>query len=189
MSACGVYVWESMMNEEPATRHEQFLRHYSAHEPAIRAFVRRLVPLRTDVPDVMQEVALVLWKKFENLPDPDDFRRWAFGVAKYESLAWLRDKGRDRLVFAEDVLEQLAQDATVLEPVLDSHRAGLEACLEKLPPDQRALVLAAYEPGARIQDIAERSRRTVGGFYQWLHRVRLQLLDCVRRGMALEGAN
>jgi RNA polymerase sigma-70 factor (ECF subfamily) len=177
-----------MMNDEPATRHEQFLRHYSAHEPAIRAFVRRLVPLRTDVPDVMQDVALVLWKKFENLPDPDDFRRWAFGVAKFESLAWLRDKRRDRLVLADDVLEQLAQDATALEPVLDSHRVELEACLEKLPPDQRALVLAAYEPGARIQDVAERSRRTVGGFYQWLHRVRLQLLDCVRRGTALEGA-
>jgi RNA polymerase sigma-70 factor (ECF subfamily) len=122
------------------------------------------------------------------LPDPDDFRRWAFGVAKYESLAWLRDKRRDRLVLAEDVLEQLAQDATSHEPVLDAHRVGLEVCLEKLPPDQRALVLAAYDPGARIQDVAERSRRTVGGFYQWLHRVRLQLLDCVRRGMALEGA-
>ena len=176
------------MNAEPASRHEQFLRHYSVHEPAIRAFVRRLVPARTDVPDVMQEVALVLWKKFENLPDPGDFRRWAFGVAKYEALAWLRDKGRDRLVLAEDVLEQLAQDATTLEPVLDAHRAGLEACLEKLPTEQRTLLLAAYEPGARIQDVAERSRRTVGGFYQWLHRVRLQLLDCVRRGMALEGA-
>jgi len=177
-----------MMIEEPAKRHEQFLRHYSAHEPAIRAFVRRLVPLRTDVPDVMQEVALVLWKKFENLPDPDDFRRWAFGVAKFEALAWLRDKRRDRLVLAEDVLEQIAQDATALEPVMDSQRVVLEACLEKLPADQRALLLAAYEPGARIQDIAERSRRTVGGFYQWLHRMRLQLLDCVRRGMALEGA-
>jgi hypothetical protein len=63
------------MNEEPASRHEQFLRQYSAHEPAIRAFVRRLVPSRDDVPDVMQEVALVLWKKFQNLTDPGDFRR------------------------------------------------------------------------------------------------------------------
>jgi RNA polymerase sigma-70 factor (ECF subfamily) len=175
------------MSGMSATRHEQFLRHYSAHEPAIRSFVRRLVPLRTEVPDVMQEVALVLWKKFENLPDPDDFRRWAFGVAKFEALAWLRDRRRDRLVLAEDVLEQLAQDATALDPVLDSHRVGLESCLEKLPSDQRSLVLAAYEPGARIQDIAERSRRTVGGFYQWLHRVRVQLLDCVRRGMVMEG--
>lgn len=176
------------MNDRRASRHEQFLMQYSAHEPAIRAFVRRLVPSRNDVPDVMQEVALVLWKKFETLPEIEEFRRWAFGVAKYETLAWLRDRARDRLVLAEDVLEQLARDATALEPVLNSHRAELEACLDKLPADQRALLLAAYEPGARVQDIAERSRRTVGGFYQWLHRVRLQLLDCVRRGMALEGA-
>jgi hypothetical protein len=35
-----------MMNEEPATRHEQFLKHYTAHEPAIRAFVRRLMANR-----------------------------------------------------------------------------------------------------------------------------------------------
>jgi RNA polymerase sigma-70 factor (ECF subfamily) len=176
------------MNGEPAARHEQFLRHYSTHEPAIRAFVRRLVPSRTDVPDVMQEVALVLWKKFEALPAPDDFRRWAFGVAKYQTLAWVRDKARDRVVLADDVLQQLADDAMTLEPVLDAHRAGLETCLEKLPADQRSIVLAAYEPGASVQAVAQRSGRTVGGFYQWLHRVRLQLLECVRRGMALEGA-
>jgi RNA polymerase sigma-70 factor (ECF subfamily) len=109
-------------------------------------------------------------------------------VAKYEALAWLRDKRRDRLVLAEDVLEQLAPEATELEPVLDSHRAELEAWLEKLPTEQRTVLLAAYEPGACIKDIAERSRRTVGDFYPWLHRMRLQLLDCVRRGMALESA-
>ena len=175
------------MSAEPASRHEQFLRHYSAHEPAIRAFVRRLVPARTDVADVMQEVALVLWKKFEALPTPDDFRRWAFGVAKFEALAWVRDKARDRVVLADDVLQQLADDATALEPVLDAHRAGLESCLEKLPAEQRSILLAAYEPGASVQAVAQRSGRSVGGFYQWLHRVRLQLLDCVRRGLALEG--
>lgn len=175
------------MNDQPVSRNEQFLRHYSAHEPAIRAFVRRLVPSRTDVLDVMQDVALVLWKKFEVLPEPDDFRRWAFGVAKFQALAWLRDKARDRVVLAEDVLQQLADDATALEPVLDAHRAGLESCLEKLPAEQRSILLAAYEPGARVQAVAQRSGRSVGGFYQWLHRVRLQLLDCVRRGLALEG--
>lgn len=176
------------MNDEQASRQELFLRHYSSHEPAIRAFVRRLVPARTDVPDVMQEVALVLWKKFEHLPDPDDFRRWAFGVAKFEALAWVRDKARDRVVLADDVLRQLADDAMTVEPVLDTHRAGLESCLEKLPADQRAIVLAAYEPGASVQAVARLSGRSVGGFYQWLHRVRVQLLDCVRRGLALEGA-
>jgi RNA polymerase sigma-70 factor (ECF subfamily) len=176
------------MNDQHASRHEQFLRQYSAHEPAIRAFVRRLVPSRNDVPDVMQEVALVLWKKFEALPEIEEFRRWAFGVARYETLVWLRDRARDRLILAEDVLEQLANDATLREPILDAQRAELESCLEKLPGDQRALLLTAYEPDARIQDVAMRSGRTVGGFYQWLHRVRLQLLDCVRRGLAPGGA-
>ena len=175
------------MNDQPVSRNEQFLRHYSTHEPAIRAFVRRLVPARTDVPDVMQEVALVLWKKFEVLPDPDDFRRWAFGVAKYQALAWVRDKARDRVVLADDVLQQLADDAITLEPVLDAHRDGLETCLEKLPAEQRSILLAAYEPGASVQAVAQRSGRTVGGFYQWLHRVRLQLLDCIRRGLVMEG--
>ena len=175
------------MSDPPVSRNERFLRHYSAHEPAIRAFVRRLLPSRTDVPDVMQEVALVLWKKFEVLPDPDDFRRWAFGVAKFQTLAWVRDKVRDRVVLADDVLQQLADDATALEPVLDAHRAGLESCLEKLPAEQRSILLAAYEPGASVQEVAGRSGRSVGGFYQWLHRVRLQLLECVRRGLALEG--
>ena len=44
--------------------HELFLTLFTADEPAIRAFVRRLVPTRLDAADVMQGVALVLWRKF-----------------------------------------------------------------------------------------------------------------------------
>lgn len=36
-----------------------FLQHLTANEAAIRAFVRRLVPLRSDTNDVMQQVAMV----------------------------------------------------------------------------------------------------------------------------------
>ena len=45
-------------------------------------------------------------------------------------------------------------------------------------------MLAAYAPAARILEVAARSGRTVAAFYQWLHRVRLALLDCVRRATA-----
>ncbi|MEY5012122.1 MAG: hypothetical protein RLZZ253_3261, partial [Verrucomicrobiota bacterium] len=66
--------------------------------------MRRLVPQWTDADDVMQDVSVVLWEKFPALPESQDFRVWAFGVARYEVLAWLRDKGRDRLVLTEDVV-------------------------------------------------------------------------------------
>ena len=175
------------MDELGSQRHEQVLRLYTANEPAIRAFVRRLVPTRADAADVIQEVALVLWRKFAGFQSQEDFRRWAFGVARYETLAWLRDKARDRHVLAEDVLEILAEEAVSAETRLSAQREALEQCLAKLSSEQRRLVMMAYAPGARIEEIAERSGRTIGGFYQWLHRMRLRLLECTRRILAAEG--
>jgi RNA polymerase sigma-70 factor (ECF subfamily) len=59
--------------------------------------------------------------------------------------------------------------------------------LEKLPDEQRTLVLAAYEPDVRIQDVAKESGRTVAAFYQWLYRMRVRLLECTRRTLQAEG--
>src|SRR5258708_32355535 len=112
-------------------RHNLFLRSFTAHEPAIRAFVRRLVPARADADDVMQEVSVVLWEKFAQFRDGADFRAWAFGVARFEVLAWLRDKGRDRLVLDEKVATLLADEAAEGEPRPHPHRMALEACMEK----------------------------------------------------------
>jgi len=170
-------------------RHNLFLRSFTAQEPAIRAFVRRLVPTRADADDVMQEVSVVLWEKFDSFREGADFRAWAFGVARFEVLAWLRDKGRDRLVLNEDVVTQLADEAAVVEPRLERQREALEACIEKVAPDQRALLMQAYQPDTRIQEVALGSGRTVPGFYQWLHRMRKLLLDCIRRALAQEAAS
>jgi RNA polymerase sigma-70 factor, ECF subfamily len=164
--------------------HDRFLRLFTTNEPALRAFVRRLVPSRDDARDVMQEVALVLWRKFDTFPEGVEFRRWAFGVARFEALAWFRDKTRDRHVLAEDVVAQLADESVSADKHLESQREALRSCLNKLPKDRRRLVLAAYGPAARIQEVAAQSGRTVAAFYQWLHRVRLALLECVRRATA-----
>ncbi len=175
------------MDPENSQIHEQFLSLFTANEPAIRAYVRRLVPTRNDAADVMQGVSLVLWKKFPELDQPDDFRKWSFGVARYETLAWLRDKARDRLVLAEDVLHTLARESEQEERRLSAQRDALEGCLEKLPQEQRTAILAAYAPGAAMQEVAEQSGRTVAAFYQWLHRMRLRLLECTRRVLQADG--
>jgi RNA polymerase sigma-70 factor (ECF subfamily) len=135
----------------------------------------------------MQAVSLVLWKKFRELNQPDDFRKWSFGVARYEALAWLRDKARDRLVLAEDVLHTVANESAQDEQRLSAQREALEGCLEKLPEKQRTVIMAAYAPDVGIQDVAKQSGRTVAAFYQWLHRMRLRLLECTRRTLRTEG--
>jgi hypothetical protein len=44
--------------------HHQFLRLFAEHEPALRTYIRSLLPSRGDASEVLQEVAVVLWRKF-----------------------------------------------------------------------------------------------------------------------------
>lgn len=174
------------MSPAEADRHRAFLRQFTANEAAVRAFVRRLVPARADADDIMQEVSVVLWEKFETFRAGGDFRAWAFGVARYEVLAWLRDQGRDRLVLSEKAVELLGSEAEASEPRLERQREALEHCIREVAPAQRALLLKAYEPGTRVAALAKESGRSEPGFYQWLYRIRKLLLDCIRRNLAKE---
>lgn len=167
-------------------RHRRFLRAFTTNEPAVRAFVRRLVPTRADADDILQEVSIVLWEKFDEFRPDADFRAWACGIARYKVLAWLRDKGRDRLVLDSDVVELIAKESLQAESQLEQQRVALESCFEKIPAEQRDLLAHAYRRDVKIQDVAATSGRSVGGFYQWLHRMRKLLLECIGRELAEE---
>ena len=164
------------MTSRETDKHERFLALYVEHEEALRGYVRSLVPTLEDAREVMQETAAVLWRKFD---ESVDFRPWAFGVARFEALAFVRDHARDRHVFGPEVLALL--EAEALEAA-ESHRGqeqALEECLQKLPPAQRALVETAYAPGVRIDELARASGRSAMAFYKALHRIRMALADCI----------
>lgn len=184
-------VVESLIEEarvEPGEeqRHRRFLPLFTAHEASVHGFVRSLVPQREDAAEVMQRVAIVLWEKFGEFDEGRDFRKWACGVARFEVLAYWRDKARDRHVFDETLLWTLAEEA-VEDSRGESRRAALETCLEKLPAWQREVVLAAYAPGARIHQLAAKRGQTPMSLYKLLHRIRLALLDCIGRTLEAEG--
>jgi len=164
-------------------RHAQFLRYYAESELALHTFVRSLVPTRQMASEVMQDVILVLWEKFDAAAD---FQGWAFGVAKNVALRHLRRQMRDRHVFDDDLVNQLADDAAALASVHDGHREALEHCLEKLPAAQRELVLTAYTKGTRMDELATRRGQTPMALYKLLHRIRQALLECVERTLAKE---
>ena len=164
-------------------RHAQFLRHYAESEVALHTFVRSLVPTRQMASEVMQDVIIVLWEKFDAAAD---FQGWAFGVAKNVALRHLRRQSRDRHVFDDELVNQLADDAVALVPVHDGHREALERCLDKLPAAQRELVLTAYTKGTRMDELATRRGQTPMALYKLLHRIRQALLECVERTLAKE---
>jgi hypothetical protein len=44
------------MSPSETELHRSFLRRFTAHEPALRAYIHRQVPARADANDIMQEV-------------------------------------------------------------------------------------------------------------------------------------
>lgn len=167
--------------------HDAFLRHYSVHEPAVRTFVRMLVPSAADAADVMQEVAIVLWRKFGEYDESRDFRGWAFGVAKMKVLAWQRDRGRERRVFAGDLTELLAAEAESDADRLADQRAALIKCVARLPDDQRRFLDAAYSGERRVHELAADFGGSIDATYKRLHRLRLALITCTRNLLSQEG--
>jgi RNA polymerase sigma-70 factor (ECF subfamily) len=145
------------------------------------------MPTREDAREVMQEVAVVLWRKFAELSAIEDFRRWAFGVAKFKALAFVRDRMRDRLVFDEDVMELLAAEVADSADAYEAEREALDECLGKLDSAQRKLLEAGYAPGVRMDELAASLGRSPMSFYKALHRIRLALMDCTQRVLKREG--
>lgn len=176
------------MTPEDLERNDRFMRLFLRHEDALRAFVRSLVPTLEDAREVMQEVVAVLWRKFEDITSPDDFRRWAFGVARFEALEYRRLRARDRHVFGDEVIASLSAAAEESADIFEAERRALEECLRKLPVPQRVLVETAYAPGVRIDEVAEKTGRTAMSLYKALHRIRLVLMDCTQRVLAREAA-
>jgi len=174
------------MTSAPDLRHQQFLRLFMASEQAVRAFVRSLVPTIADSNDVMQEVALVLWEKFAEYPTNDDFRRWAFGVAKFKVLSWQRDRMRDRHVFGLETTDLLAGEAEQYSGRMENQREALRNCLNNLPEGQRTLIDSAYAPEVRIDALARQFGMTAMALYKKLHRIRILLTECTQRVLAQE---
>ena len=134
----------------------------------------------------MQDVAVVLWRKFDPAMDSSAFCRWAFGVARMEVLAFRRDRARDRHSFGDDVFELLAETVRDQSDGFEAERRALDNCLQKLPDAHRELLQAAYAPGVKIDQLATQMGRTAMALYKTLHRIRLTLMDCAQRTLASE---
>lgn len=100
-------------------------------------------------------------------------------IARYEALMYRRRKATDRLVFSEDILELIAEEANEILVDQPLRREALSQCLLKLDRAQRDLVESVYTDGISIKDAAKRVGRTPTGLYKALARIRASLLRCI----------
>jgi RNA polymerase sigma-70 factor (ECF subfamily) len=164
--------------------YEAFLAHFSRGQSQVQTFIRSLVHDRASADDVFQATSLTLWRKFSTFRADAEFVPWALGIARNEVLHHWRSRRRDRLVFSEAVLTQLADVALSVANNADPRQEALEACIEKLPERQRQLVSLFYGQQLPAETIAVSWNRTVHAVYKSLKVMRRNLMDCVDRTLA-----
>lgn len=181
------------MSDSPSPRdpdpdqYETFVRRLLEHEPAVRGFLRGLLPTWEDVEEVTQEASLVAWRKFADFEPATNFGGWLLTIARFEALKYRRRLARSPLVFSEDVWELLAEEG-VSDGPQQLRRRHLEGCLQKLDATKRERLLKVHSAGVAIKDLAKQSGRGEQAFYKLIQRLRKQLLDCIAKTLAAEEA-
>ena len=132
--------------------------------------------------EVLQEVYLRVWQ-----------RAGQYDRAKSSPITWLTSIARNRALdeakrktmrSLEELPELLEMPAQV--DLLASHERMEElrrllACLDRLEPQRRRIVLLAYDYGMTREEIAGQIGQPVGTVKTWLRRSLAQLKDCLDR--------
>lgn len=167
---------------------ERFVQQLTAHQSALFAYVRSLVPTAEQASDVLQETNLVLWRRSAEFTDGTSFGAWSRKVAYFQVLAWYRDRKREKLMFDTELLGLLATHNEERMARHDERRQALHQCLGKLPEHSREMIQQRYAPGGSVQAMAEGLGRSVGSVSQSLYRIRQSLVACVRTTLGTEMA-
>ena len=144
------------------------------------AFILTLIPNRAEAEDILQETNLVLCRKAGEYDPDKHFLAWAFKIARYQTLAHFKARSRSPLVFQEDLMEKLSEDAESMEGFGSLQRA-LAQCMEKLTKRNRELIRIRYEKGLSLEEAAKELGKPKGTVSMALYRLRTALWRCIER--------
>jgi RNA polymerase sigma-70 factor (ECF subfamily) len=159
--------------------HEQFTRLWTEAQPAVAAYVNSLVADFHEAQDLLQEVAVILLRKFPEYSSDRPFLRWAMGVAKYEVLRTRRRHARNRISYTPELLDAIGEVYEELAPELQRRSIALRECFAEVQGRARELLGLRYEHSLAPRAIAERLGIGAVAVRVMLARTRASLRRCI----------
>ncbi|MGJ8724447.1 MAG: sigma-70 family RNA polymerase sigma factor [Roseibacillus sp.] len=154
-----------------------------ANRHRIYGFVYSLTHNHQGSEDLLQEVSMVLWRKFDQFEEGTDFAAWAMSVARFCALNWRRKQARLPLSLDDNELMALADEAVAVGCDFDDQRDDLVHCLGRLPQKCRQVVWARYQKDSPVTEIAKEQRMSIRSIYFLLEKAHGLLLDCIKNRM------
>ena len=111
---------------------------------------------------------------------------WAFEIARWQVLSFRSKRSRGGEPFDESLLDELAEVARGELESLERREEALRHCLEKLPVEQRRLILRRYQPDGSVTALAGEMGKSAKALSELLRRIREALYQCIERTLAAE---
>lgn len=169
------------------SEHESaFVAQLTEMQMPLRLYVQSLMPGDSSAHDVVQQANATLWQKRADFESGTNFKAWAFSVARYEVLNYRKRQVRDArlgLVFSDELQDVMTEELLQEPDDLDQRQDALRACLAKLRPADKELILSRYFKNETLQDFANQVGRSVGGLKVTLHRLRSSLQTCIEKNL------
>ena len=171
---------ESANNSRPAPD-AAFVRALTESQTALRAYCEAALGHCEEAKDAWQKANIVLWQKAGEWDPQTRFLPWALAVARFEVLAVVRDRQRERLMFDDDVAQMMADASLPHAEAHDFRSEALAHCTEKLQPRHREVLTSHYVFGHSQSDIAAAHGMGLSAVKVLLLRLRRSLAECIER--------
>lgn len=161
-------------------KHDAFMRLFLRHESRIYAYIRSCVFSEADAMDVLQEVSMVIWRKFDEYEPDTHFDRWALSIARFQIMYHQKKHKRDHLVFRHEVLTMLEEDEGGDVNWSEEVHDRLRCCLSKLADSDQRLVSLRYTEGQTGRAIAKLLGQSESFVSRGLSRINVSLMQCMQ---------
>jgi RNA polymerase sigma-70 factor (ECF subfamily) len=164
--------------------YQLFIKLYLANERRIYGYVRALIPNWSDIDDIIQETASVMWSKFGGFEKGTNFSAWALKITHLQVLNYCKNRKREKLYFNDEVIKTLSEKIISQNPNVDERLPVLKRCLLGLQPNERTLMQMRYEPGATTKSVSQQTGKETHVLYRLFNKIHAKLLLCIRRTLA-----
>jgi len=168
---------------------ERFTKLWTQTQTSVLAFIASTVTSFSDADDILQKVAGVAVRKFDQFDvegDSSAFTGWTINIARYEVLMFLRQHSTDRHQFFADSIDQIADAFTDIAPEADQRRHALAHCLKELSDRPREVLDKRYGEDLGTGKIAEQMGLSAGNVSVILNRTYKALRACIDARLATE---
>ena len=167
----------------------EFVRLWTQYHRDVERYVFSMLPRPADASEVVQEVSVRLWEKWDSYDQDRPFLPWAMRFAYLQVLKWRQGKAREKLIFSDDLLSQINATNDYEEPLMEARRKTLTLCLDNLNKDDRRIVELRYGRHGAIKEEAKKTGVKMHKLYYALERIRIQLLNCIELNLQRSGLN